>query len=413
MGDALKRRLVASLLLVAFLGCAAPSRWQTTRRPDELDAAELLASDSLGLSRDERPDEMPNVPVRSRLRPCCAFGSALGVRVGLLAIPGLAIGNIRSPDAIGNHRYDAGRLADDVTAGSERNGLVYTCRGGFIDIAHVRDYADWTLFLATRLGRILETGGTIELPPGEGGQRRLVLEPIDPEFVGIVGRRDLTAALAVWVGFQLSIWHEVATWYGWSSFNAFSERASAFSPEDLYSNLLGAKIAGPIISGGNDLSEAIFDRAVDAWIEQSLDFLGGVPAKLGEDAMAAVDQLWWNSRARLPDANLVLRRNVQHGIRIVPWLVPLERFDSKARQRITSRCQGEPEPHLLRNPTRIPGLEFEAVLRLEVELGPDFQDMESLAAYGDIVTNRDFPELLERIRQEIREEFGASADRPD
>ena len=99
-----------------------------------LDAAALLATDLSTFDRGERPEEVPVVPVRRRLRPCCGFGSSLRVRVGAVNIPGVSIGNIRSADDIGRHTYDAGRSAQDQIAGSERNGLVYTCRGGFIDI---------------------------------------------------------------------------------------------------------------------------------------------------------------------------------------------------------------------------------------------------------------------------------------
>jgi hypothetical protein len=40
-------------------------------------------------------------------------------------------------------------------------------------------------------------------------------------------------------------WHEIAIWYGWANVPMFSERPSAVLPEDMYSNLLGIRIAGP------------------------------------------------------------------------------------------------------------------------------------------------------------------------
>jgi hypothetical protein len=396
--------------MLVLSGCANTSRWQTARQPNALDAAELLASDSLGLRRDQRPDEVPVIPVRERLRPCCAFGSNLKVRVGPVKIPGLSIGNIKSPDDIGYHGYDAGQRGQDVSDGNESNGLVYTCRGGFIDTAHVRDYADWTLYLATRIGRTLETGSVIDLPSDEGGHRRFVLAPVAPELIRIVGRRNLTASLAVAAGFQLSIWHEIATWYGWASFGPFPERASAFSPEDLYSNLLGAKIVGPIISSGDDLSEGVYDRAVDAWLRQSLRFLGAVPAAMGEAAMESVDDGWWNSSAHLPDANLVLRRNVQLGARIEPWLVPAHRLKPGSTAALENACEGNLEPHVLRNPSRIPGLEFESVLRLEVVLNEAFREKLGVQTAEGVVDQRDFPAIFERIKSEMREEFGPNAD---
>ncbi len=407
------RYALAWLWIFTMLGCTTTPRWQTAHRPDALDAAALLATDSLGLRRDQRADEVPVIPVRERLRPCCAFGSNLRVRVGPVPIPAVSIGNIRSPDDIGRHNYDVGQRGQDIIVGSEKNGLVYTCRGGFIDTAHVRDYADWTLYLGTRIGRALETGAVIDLPDDEGGHRRFVLEPVSPELIRVVGRRDLTAALAVFAGFQLSIWHEIATWYGWSSLDAFPERASAFSPEDLYSNLLGAKLVGPIISAGNDVSEGVYARAVDGWFEQSLRFLGAVDAPLGNAAMLSVDRLWWDSGAHLPDADLVRRRSVQLGTQIIPWLVPGERLEPAEREEIEAVCGNEPEPHVLRNPSRIPGLVFAEVLRMEVVLSDEFRAKPALRAFAPVVQQRDIPLILDAIREEMRNEFGPLADSPE
>lgn len=41
------------------------------------------------------------------------------------------------------------------------------------------------------------------------------------------------------IAYDLSVWHEIATWYGVSSVPLVSEQFSSFSPEDVYSNLLG------------------------------------------------------------------------------------------------------------------------------------------------------------------------------
>ena len=39
------------------------------------------------------------------------------------------------------------------------------------------------------------------------------------------------------------MWHELVTWAGRRTVSVFSEGFSAFSPEDLYSDLLGARLA--------------------------------------------------------------------------------------------------------------------------------------------------------------------------
>ncbi|OWA85706.1 hypothetical protein BV377_29140, partial [Klebsiella pneumoniae] len=43
--------------------------------------------------------------------------------------------------------------------------------------------------------------------------------------------------LAGHLAFEIALWHEIAQWYGFQSVPGFSEEISAFSPEDLYSNL--------------------------------------------------------------------------------------------------------------------------------------------------------------------------------
>ena len=46
------------------------------------------------------------------------------------------------PGDLSKHGYNNGW--------SEGNGIVYTCRGGHIDIAHLRKTADWTAFLTIK-----------------------------------------------------------------------------------------------------------------------------------------------------------------------------------------------------------------------------------------------------------------------
>src|SRR4030095_6445244 len=99
--------------------------------------------------------------------------------------------------------------------------------------------------LASPSGRLAAAGGVISLT-GEGAKRRVVVKPLDAGLVRTHGLRDVVVSLAEWMSFQAGIWHEITTWYGWAS-TRFSERPSAFSPEDLYSNAVGVKIAGQII----------------------------------------------------------------------------------------------------------------------------------------------------------------------
>lgn len=88
------------------------------------------------------------------LRPCCAFGYDLHVRAIGVPIPVYQIGNVLTLDSLGRHHYNdsaLGAVKNIVGLSEEKNGLLYTHRGGFIDIAHVRDTADNTFYLFSRI----------------------------------------------------------------------------------------------------------------------------------------------------------------------------------------------------------------------------------------------------------------------
>ncbi|MFC1765377.1 DUF4056 domain-containing protein, partial [Planctomycetota bacterium] len=53
---------------------------------------------------------------------------------------------------LGKHGY--------ATQRGEGNGIVYTCRGGHIDIAHVRANADWVRYVAERVFAYIRHGET-------------------------------------------------------------------------------------------------------------------------------------------------------------------------------------------------------------------------------------------------------------
>src|SRR5215468_3017566 len=293
------RHLIAALAAAAVLdliGCAVAPRWLAPERPTQRDATILLNEGSTAaLYHRLRPTGVPEIPEPHHLRPCCDFGFDLGLRYGFLPILGYRITNLKTIEDVGRHNYDSAV----VTLGSqgelvngESNGLVFTCRGGFIDTAHVRDYADWTIYFASRLSGHLRSGTAIELS-SEAGQRRIVLEAMDRMFLRTHDRAALTMALAQWLAVQLSTWHEIATWYGWSSFPGFPEKASAFSPEDLYSNALGTKIAAATAFAGGARSEALYARSADAWLRAAVRSLGPVSRQTAVEAMRSLEGIWW------------------------------------------------------------------------------------------------------------------------
>ncbi|HUI24477.1 MAG TPA: DUF4056 domain-containing protein, partial [Candidatus Kryptonia bacterium] len=333
----------------------------------------------------------------------------------------LALSNVVGVDDLGPHKYDNGALSLEgsrpgaLPFNDEHNGLVYTCRGGFIDTAHLRDWADWTLYLGAQIARTLETGTTITLE-SEGAQRRIITRPIDPNVLARHDRRDIAVPLAQWLAFQLSTWHEIATWYGWSTIPLFPEEASAFSPEDLYSNLLGSKVAGILVYEFAVTSEAAYNENMNAAVRRVLQRLGAVRSKLGIEALRAVDGVWWNSKVALPAKNLLLRRNFQIGTELTPWLVAQAPLSNPPKLAVAEACAGEVKPIVLRNPDTCASdlVRFDTVATFELEVE------ESIAARFPFprpgsrhITQADFPAIVAQIRAENAVEFGANADRPD
>jgi hypothetical protein len=406
--------LILAALIVLAADCAKPPRWASRDKPSLTDAAILLESKAGETARNLLQEEVPEIPIRKRLRPCCAFGTGLKVRVGAVPVPGFRIGNIIGPDEVGPHTYDSGAMTRSSQAGysgfrhREGNGLLYTCRGGFIDTAHVRDYVDWTVYLAAALARNLSTGTTIEFPD-EGGQRRIVSRPVDQAVIDRHGVTRIAAPMAQWIGFQLSIWHEIATWFGWSWTKTFPETASAFSPEDLYSNVLGVKLFGALVLRSSGRTEHLFNSTVDSWLEVVLEHLGPVPKSVGVEAMRSVDKHWWDSSRRLPDKELTLRRSFDIDDQITPWLVSA----ALAPKSLLEICGDDPNPVTVSIPGGIMGVKFSDWVSLQIEVDDSLAAQAPFSEIGRSVSQADFPRIIEAIREQNREEFGAGADQPN
>lgn len=244
------------------------------------------------------------------LRPCCAFGYNLRAELLAVPIPFYKLDNVVTADNLGHHRYNDSLmlgLANLVGVGSERNGIIYTARGGFIDTAHVRDTADMTVYLFSHLLPKLGQRFTLNLED-ELAQRRIIFRAFTPPAKASE-RYMLAAWISANIAFQVAAWHEVAQWYGFRSVPGFSESVSAFSPEDLYSNLLGARIAVSLIRTGQVATPEMYDTSMDSAINTALRQLDAQPAEATRFQFDMLDGRWWDSHRRVPEKYLVLYRN--------------------------------------------------------------------------------------------------------
>lgn len=212
---------------------------------------------------------------------------------------------VGSREALGHHSYLG------FSKFQESNGLVYTCRGGFIDVAHVRETGDWTAYLATRLRPALARGGTIALP-GEDTPRSLRLRPVQAPL----DADALSVALGQRIAYELMWWSEIEQWAGLLDVAGIYEKPSGLSPDDPYSNLLGVYVgARALLSPGN--YEDNFDRELGI----ALRDLGAVSAEATREALWRVNGRWWDAGRAWPDALLTMRRMTTFGATLPPLLL--------------------------------------------------------------------------------------------
>ena len=414
------RAFVIPLLLAGAGGgflsaCVTAPRWQIQHKVTPELVARTL--DEPGHVQADLPEDVPEFPVRVELRPCCAFGTDLQASLGPVPVPFFSIENITGVDELGPHKYDSGAFSAQGSStknvfSSERNGLIYTCRGGFIDTAHVRDYADWTLFWAATIWRSSVTGATVELPP-EGGKRRVIIRPLPPDLIERLGVRRTAIGLAQWIAFQLSVWHEIATAYGYASIELYPEYVSAFSPEDLYSNLLGIKIGGGLLmQPGAAATDSLYDQNMDLWLHTTLRYLKAVSPDAGKAATRLVDGVWWDPEARLPDPKLVLRRNLDAGNEIAPWQISKAYSSPQMTAWVDKECGGSERPVILGRRSAAHGVQFADLLTLEIEV--DVPDPFPFPRPGSMqITQADFPAIIGAAREKFAKLLGPWSDRPE
>jgi len=319
--------------------------------------------------------EVPDLSSRARsfpphrvTRTCCAFGSDLKLSI----IPILKYSDITSVDQLGPHHY----LGDP----GEGNGIIYTLRGGFVDMGHLRDQADWTAYLYSRI-LLSKNTGYISIHLGREGGSRILNLNVPAEL-----SRDDAVRLAGRVAYDLSVWHEIATWYGSSSIPLMPERYSSFSIEDPYSNLLGITLGMAAIK-----SSLPYEEAMDKLIETYLEMLGAVSSDNETYmAMEAVRNIWWTRIKHLPSRNILIERQLGVYSCLEPWLVP-----GWAGEKITSYDLVVPEK-------TSDGQSFNNFYELDFKLNYKFPLNKIFASRTDRrVTQADFEQLINHIAKDL------------
>ena len=232
----------------------------------------------------EKLDSVDIQPFGRMIRQCCNFG--YGMPVFWMPVD---MGYITSVEHIGKHVF----YGDD----QEGNGIIYSNHGGFIDLGHIRDNADLVAYFAWHISISIGSDTTIETVR-EGGKRRIKLLLQDTNIT-----EDDILRLAQRISHEMSVWHEIRTYFGVPTFWPIHEKQSAFSPEDNYSNLLGTFV------GYNALkADGAYLSNVDAEIKDLLKKYDSVSSsEATKSAMDDVRGLWWR-KISLPSNRFLLTK---------------------------------------------------------------------------------------------------------
>ncbi|MBS1685934.1 MAG: DUF4056 domain-containing protein [Bacteroidetes bacterium] len=249
--------------------------------------------------------------------------SQFGYGLSFFTVPLFPITDFIEPNDYGLHSFGK----PDI---KEKNGSLYTCRGGFIDFSHMRAAADWAVFLTFKI--ITEPTG-FDLPH-EGGDLR-----IDLRRANTLSLDDI-AAMAQKIAFERLEWHEIASWHYHQPNYTFNEQQSTFTPEDTYSNFLGTRIgrniALRILTKRENLS---YSEIASDEIQKMITALEPVRSKKEtKEAYDIVDRakqmelpaaernkdVWWDSKVIFRDERYVFKRYINMGPSVGPWLVPHE-----------------------------------------------------------------------------------------
>ena len=324
--------------------------------------------------RDGSSIELPK-----SVRPCCAFGNDQKVKVGSVQVPFYEQANTLDLDGLGVHAFDSGILTyqqNKLTGRPEfeHNGLIYTRRGGFIDIAHVRDTADLTIALFFKIFPELGNDHVIELSP-ELGFRTIVFQKVDVSHLTSRRRWLLAANLSARLAYQLAEAHEIAQWHGYRSFVPWSEELSAYSPEDVYSNMLGARLAKALIIRNIAQNRTMFNQNMTLWIKAAMKELEPVEKHQTQALLDAVDGSWWKSDVAMPGKFMVLKRNYALGTTQHPFLVSAQQAGllSKRWAEVKSLYEKPVTPLELTLPDSLYGFELDQIAQVRLYVDKQYQ----------------------------------------
>lgn len=260
------------------------------------------------------------------------------VRRGLDSRPRLRVGYLPTttfltvfsgPENLGQHGYRPNW--------TEKTGIVYTCKAGHIDIAHVRVTIDYTLFFSAQAYQHIMRGDT-EYKFKLYEPSRYFVRLTYPENWEHLSQKDkeqiaynVSIKIGRYIAFSTTNWHEIITWFDYRSKGFEPEFPSSFTWDDVFSHLIGTHIAALAIED----TEHTYNEAVTLVLKKELQKLDAQPSHVSKRASESVRGRWFSGDFYSITIN---KRNLDIGLDdgfVTPWLIPS-----------VSECEGAvPQPY--------------------------------------------------------------------
>ena len=333
-------------------------------------------------------------PIRGNSRPCCNFVPSPFTNV-------LKLSGFADPTRLGTHDFGSFVRKKKMAppAGFEREvfGSLYSCRGGFIDLSHVRDNADWAASIYRALLENLGRGVTVPIHK-EGGSEAtsLVLPALSADRMAAMTPEKIRR-MAVALAFDLGEFHEIATSFTMAVSGPpifiigdyiVNERSSAFSVEDAYSNLLGGYL------GVEAAASALpYNSAMTKLLAERMAEIGALKPEGTKDVFESLKRIWW--KPGMPTSRQPRKRNFQYEGVMTPKL--------PVGKAVTARCGETSVPHTLEIPTvsSVTGFPDQEVAYVRIKADRKFlRKMAKIGAKADAngyVTRAQFDQIIPRI----------------
>lgn len=228
-----------------------------------------------GCQETAKRTEQDNLLINeARLRWGAFFGSPFGMK-------------FTNPEHLGTHHSKDGL--------GEINGMLYTCKGGFIDVGHVREAADRTAYCKeTVYKNIMENKKEFSYHVVEPSEYTVkITYPSSWVNYSQKEKEEIANEVSIDMGQYLAhtslIWHEIITWYGFATVAGFPDRISSFSWEDPYSDVMGTRLGVAALRN----KEYKYDDAMTKLLNAELKELDVQPASVARRAAKRIAGQWY------------------------------------------------------------------------------------------------------------------------